>query len=192
MRTAAIVLTGVALTGQLIWILFLHGSIGWITAVAVACVALQLATAARLRPVTIVVRTALGLLLLGSVADRFGLLGAPGDSGVSWGSFDAFTDYTRSLLPSFLHALTSPAAIAATAAEALLGIALVVGIAMRATASATAALLASFAVAMLTSVGFDAMSGYGVTVLAAGALLTASAAQEGRRVVDFRRTPAPA
>ncbi|WP_194820346.1 hypothetical protein [Nocardia sp. XZ_19_385] len=192
MRTAAMVLTGVALTVELIWILFMHGAIGWITAVAVACVAIQLGTAARIRAINIVVRTALGLLLLGSVADRFGFLGAPGDPGISWGSFDAFTDYTRSLLPTFLHALTSPAAVTATALEAVLGLALVVGFATRATASATSALLAAFALAMLTSVGFDDMSGYAVTVLATGALLTATAARDGHRVFAYRRTPAPA
>ncbi len=57
------------------WILALDGSIGWITATAVSCVAVQLATTARIRAVNIAVRVVLGLLLLGSVADRFGFLG---------------------------------------------------------------------------------------------------------------------
>ncbi|MEV0252440.1 DoxX family membrane protein [Nocardia sp. NPDC050712] len=189
MRTVALVLTGVALTAELLWLLFLHGSIGWITAIAVGCVAVQFGTAARVRAITVVVRVVLGLLLLGSVADRFGFLGAPGDSGVSWGSFDAFTDYTASLLPSFLETLATPAAVTATVAETVLGLALIVGFATRATASATAVLLATFGLAMLTSVGFDAMSGYAVAVLAAGAFSTATAAPPVRRPVGY---PAPA
>lgn len=35
----------------------------------------------------------------GAVADRFGGLGAPGTSGVTWGGWSSFTTYTGTLVP---------------------------------------------------------------------------------------------
>ncbi|MEV6561783.1 hypothetical protein AB0M22_39105 [Nocardia sp. NPDC051756] len=196
MRTAAWGFACAALVTELGWLLFFDGSLGWITATAVAVVAVQVGTLGRVRVVSIVVRVVLGLLLLGSVADRFGLLGAPGAAGVSWGSFDAFVDYTRTLLPGFVSGLASPAAVAATIFEFGLGVALVVGLVPRITAAATAGLLAVFMLAMWTSLGFAAMSAYAVAVLAGGAALAAAAARkpvvERVSAADRRVLPEPA
>ncbi|MFE9583103.1 hypothetical protein ACFYO1_42485 [Nocardia sp. NPDC006044] len=184
-----------ALVTELAWLLFFDGSLGWITATAVAIVALQAGTLGRIRVVSVVARVALGLLLLGSVADRFGLLGAPGDAGVSWGSFDSFADYTRTLLPGFAGGLAAPAAVAATILEFGLGLALVVGLLPRITAAATAGLLAVFMLAMWTSLGFAAMSAYAVAVLAGGAALLATAKKpvvERISVGERRAVPEPA
>lgn len=195
MRTAALGFACAALVTELAWLLFFDGSLGWITATAVAVVAVQVGTLGRVRVVSIVVRVVLGLLLLGSVADRFGLLGGPGDAGVSWGSFDAFVDYTRTLLPGFVSGLAAPAAVAATILEFGLGVTLVVGLVPRITAAGTAGLLAVFMLAMWISLGFAAMSAYAVPVLAGGAALLAVAQKpvvERISAAEQRVLPEPA
>src|SRR5919198_431737 len=58
---------------------------------------------------------AIGLELVGAVADRFGLLGGPGSPGVSWGDWSHFRAESAELVP--WNALAQPAAIAATIAE---------------------------------------------------------------------------
>lgn len=175
MRTAAMVFTGVALLVELGWLAVGSGSIGPVTWVAVALIAATTVTLARVRALVVLTRVALGVLLAGSVADRFGLFGEPGADGVSWGSYAEFVEYTRTLLPSFTATAAPVAAAAATVAEIGLGIALLVGIRTRFTASAAAALFAVFALAMLTSVGFAATAEYAVPVLIGGALIVAAA-----------------
>ncbi|WP_225725908.1 MULTISPECIES: hypothetical protein [unclassified Nocardia] len=175
-RTIAIATTATMLGIEVAWLLFAHGSIGWITALVVASVGVMVATGARYRPSMITARILVGLLLLGSVADRFGLLGGPGSSGVSWGEYSAFTDYTRKLLPLRLAPLAPTAAATATAAEFTLGLALLIGYAVRYAAAAAAALLTTFGLAMATSVGISDMLSYAVPVLAAGAALIATTA----------------
>ncbi|MFI6166041.1 hypothetical protein ACIBCN_04560 [Nocardia sp. NPDC051052] len=196
MRTAAWGFACAALVTELGWLLFFDGSLGWITATAVAIVAVHVVTLGRFHLVSVIVRVALGLLLLGSVADRFGLLGASGESGVSWGSFDGFVDYTRTLLPAFATGLASPAAIAATTLEVGLGAALVVGLLARITAAAAAGLLAVFMLAMWTSLGFAAMSAYAVPVLVGGAAMVAAGAAKravgGSSVAGHRVLTEPA
>ncbi|MFI5503314.1 hypothetical protein ACIA5E_30020 [Nocardia asteroides] len=176
MRTAAVVFTGVALLVELGWLAVGSGSIGPVTWVAVALIGATTVTSARVRALVVLTRVALGVLLAGSVADRFGLFGEPGADGVSWGSYPEFVEYTRTLLPSFAAAAAPVAAVVATVAEIGLGVALLVGIRSRFTAYAAAALFAMFALAMLTSVGFAATAEYAVPVLIGGALLVAAAA----------------
>ena len=48
---------------------------------------------------TVILRIALAAGLLSAVADRFGLWGHAGSSGVAWGNFDAFLSYTAKLNP---------------------------------------------------------------------------------------------
>ncbi|PXX56597.1 hypothetical protein DFR70_119149 [Nocardia tenerifensis] len=196
MRTAAWGFACAALLTELAWLLFFDGSLGWITATAVAIVAVHVGTLGRFRVVCVAVRAVLGLLLLGSVADRFGLLGAPGDDGVSWGSFAAFIDYTRTLLPTFVSRLTGGIALAATVVEFVLGAALLIGVRPRVVAAATAGLLATFTLAMWASLGFAAMSAYAVPVLLAGAAMVATGparrADERTSPTDPRVLPEPA
>lgn len=172
-RTSAIAIAALAVVWELIWLLFAHGSIGWITAVVVIAIGVAVLTGGRYSPILLTVRILLGALLLGSVADRFGLFGGPGTEGVSWGGYSEFVDYTRTLLPDFADAAAPVAAASATALEAGLGFALILGIATRRTASASAALFAVFTVAMATSVGVSEMLSYAVPVMAAGAALIA-------------------
>ena len=119
----------------------------------------------------LLVRLALGVTLLSAVADRFGIWGPPGAAAVSWGDWTHFVAYTakvNSFLPSGLAPVL---AILATAAEALLGIALILGIFRRPVAFASAALFAVFAGAMTLSFGVKAPLSFSVFVDFAAALL---------------------
>src|SRR4051812_49685561 len=64
-------------------------------------------------------RVALAFSFLSAVADRFGLWGPFGVTGVAWGDFERFTAYTAQLLWFLPPSLVSPAAILATGAEVI-------------------------------------------------------------------------
>ncbi|MFE3189696.1 hypothetical protein ACFXHA_11855 [Nocardia sp. NPDC059240] len=179
-RTIAITAAATMLGIEIGWLLFAHGSIAWITAIVVAVVAAMVLTRAQYRPLVIAARILLGALLLGSVADRFGLLGGPGSSGVSWGEYSAFVDYTRKLLPHWAGPLTQAAAAGATVVEFALGLALVLGLAVRYTAAAAALVFATFGIAMATSVGVSDMLSYAVPVFATGAAVIAGQRDSAR------------
>src|SRR3954466_10058975 len=72
-------------------------------------------------------RFALGASFLSAVADRFGLWGPFGAKNVSWGTFAHFVDYTGAVMSVFPSSLAVSFAWAATVAETLFGILLVVG-----------------------------------------------------------------
>ena len=116
-------------------------------------------------------RWALGATFLSAVADRFGWWGAPGSANVSWGDWAHFVAYTATV-NHFLPAGMAPAlAVLATAAEALLGVALLLGAFPRSVAWASAGLLGLFAGAMTLSLGVKAPLDYSVFADAAAALL---------------------
>ncbi|MFS8103078.1 hypothetical protein LFM09_38720 [Lentzea alba] len=69
----------------------------------------------------------LGLAFGGAVADRFGLLGAPGSEGVAWGDWRSFTVYTGQPMPWAPEWLVPLAAVGATAAEIALFVWLISG-----------------------------------------------------------------
>ena len=122
----------------------------------------RLSIANRIAP--LLLRLALGATLLSAVADRFGIWGPPGAATVSWGDWTHFVAYTAKV-NSFLPSAIAPAlAIIATAAEALLGITLILGIFRRPVAFASAALFALFAGAMIVSFGVKAPLNYSVFV----------------------------
>lgn len=126
----------------------------------------------------------LGLDFLGAVADRFGALGGPGDPGVSWGSWDAFVDYTASVLPSMSRSLVTAGAVGATIAELAIGILLMLGVQRRWVGKASAGLLFGYLVAMATSLGAGEVADYALPIFIGGSLLVSS--------VPARRTgPAP-
>jgi putative oxidoreductase len=115
-------------------------------------------------------RWALAVTILSAVADRFGLWGPPGSANVSRGDWPHFVAYTAKV-NSFLPAIVAPAlAIVATAAEGLLGVALLLGVFPRAVAWASAVLLALFAGAMTLSFGIKAPLNYSVFADGAAAL----------------------
>src|SRR5690348_15464697 len=90
------------------------------------------------------VRIALGSAFLSPVADRFGLWG----KSAGWGDFANFTHYVAQV-NSFMPAFTIPfLAWAATAAETILGVLLILGIWARWAALGSAILLFFFGTAM--------------------------------------------
>ena len=114
-------------------------------------------------------RTALGAAFLSAVADRFGLWGKYG----GWGNFANFTHYTAQV-NSFTPAFIIPfLAWAATAAELLLGVGLVLGLWPRRLALGAATLLFLFGTAMAISLGIKSPLDYSVFSASAGAVLLA-------------------
>ena len=113
------------------------------------------------------VRIALGSAFLSPVPDRFGLWGKH----ASWGNFANFTRYVAEV-NSFMPAFTIPfLAWAATAAETILGILLILGTAPRRVALGSAILLFLFGMAMVISLGIKKPLDYSVFSASAGALL---------------------
>jgi putative oxidoreductase len=114
-------------------------------------------------------RLAIGVAFLSAVADRFGLWGRHGD----WGNFATFTQYTARV-NSFMPAALIPfLAWTSTAAELLLGIALILGLWLRWVALSSAILLFMFGMAMAISFGIKSPLDYSVFSASAGALLLA-------------------
>ncbi|MGW1540109.1 hypothetical protein ACWCPM_07555 [Streptomyces sp. NPDC002309] len=129
------------------------------------------------RAATVVVRLALAAGFLSAVADRWGLWGAQGTDGVAWGTFGAFVDYTGDLAPYLSGWLLDTAAVATTAAELLLGLALFLGLALRWTAWLSAGLLAVFGLSMAFFMNPQAPLSYSVFSAGAAAALLALAPQ---------------
>lgn len=123
----------------------------------------------RIAPGTL--RWALGVTLLSAVADRFGGWGPPGQANVSWGNWTHFVAYTARV-DGFLPAMLAPTlAVVATAAEIVLGVALLLGVYRRAVAWAAAGLFVTFAMAMSLSFGVKSPLNYSVFADTAAALL---------------------
>ncbi|EDY17332.1 DoxX family protein [Chthoniobacter flavus Ellin428] len=119
-------------------------------------------------------RLALAAAFFSAVADRFGLWGAPGAHGVSWGDWPHFLAYTSKLLWFLPPALVNVGAWAATIAEVVLGIALLTGRWSHIVALATVALLTSFGLTMTVALGVKAPLDYSVFTATAAALLLAA------------------
>lgn len=114
-------------------------------------------------------RLALGAAFLSGIASRFGLWGA----GVGYGNFRNFERYTAEV-NAFMPAAAIPfLAWAATVAELVLGVLLVLGLWRRTVALASAGLLALFALAMTASMGIKEPLDYSVFAACAAALLLA-------------------
>jgi uncharacterized membrane protein YphA (DoxX/SURF4 family) len=120
---------------------------------------------------TIFARVALAAAFLSAVADRFGLWGPQGAPNVGWGNFESFTAYVHVLAPYLSGALLHVAAWGATAVEILLGVALLLGAALRWVSFASAATLTVFGVSMFFFAGFETPFSASVFTAAAAALL---------------------
>jgi putative oxidoreductase len=119
-------------------------------------------------------RIALGAAFLSGIASRFGLWGKD----VGYGNFAGFVRYTAEV-NSFMPAATIPfLAWAATVAELVLGVALVIGFRWRWAALGSALLLLLFATAMAISFGIKSPLDYSVFSASAGALLLALVGSE--------------
>jgi len=97
---------------------------------------------------TIIARLSLAAGFLSAVADRLGLWGPSGHASVAWGSFSAFLDYTHQLAPYLSGWMLQATAWTVTVVELTLGLALLLGVALRWVAGASAGLLLIFAASM--------------------------------------------
>lgn len=132
----------------------------------------------RIQLAAILLRVALAVSYLSAVADRFGLWGPPGTPGVAWGAWPPFVDYTGLLnffAPTATHA---PLAWAATVAEVVIALGLLVGWRLRWFALASGVLLSLFALTMTLSMGIKAPLDYSVLTATAGSFLLTAWAWE--------------
>jgi putative oxidoreductase len=121
-------------------------------------------------------RIALGAAFLNGIASRFGLYGKD----VGYGNFDNFIRYTAEV-NSFMPASTIPfLAWAATVAELLFGVTLILGLWTRWVALGSAVLLLLFGVAMAISFGISSPLDYSVFSASAAALLLVVYYSRGR------------
>jgi uncharacterized membrane protein YphA (DoxX/SURF4 family) len=133
-----------------------------------------------LRVAIVYARLALGIGFLSAVADRFVLWGAAGGRNVAWGSFDRFLIYLAKLNP-YLPARGVPAmGWFVTAAEIVLGVALIFGIATRQVAFLSGVLLLTFALGMTIGTGVKTALDASVFAASAGAFLLALSCQHER------------
>ena len=93
----------------------------------------------------LLLRWVLGATLLSATTDRFGIWGPPGAANVAWGDWAHFVAYTAKVNSFLPDTLAPTLAVIATAAELLLGIALILGVFRRPVAFASALLFAVFA-----------------------------------------------
>jgi uncharacterized membrane protein YphA (DoxX/SURF4 family) len=124
--------------------------------------------------IMVFLRIALGIAFLSAVADRFGLWGTYGQPNVSWGDFSRFVDYTGQLNWFAPTAVIPALAWAATFAEIVLGLALVLGFFTRVAALLSGLLLLVFALTMTFGLGVKAPLDYSVFSSCAGAFLLAA------------------
>jgi uncharacterized membrane protein YphA (DoxX/SURF4 family) len=121
-------------------------------------------------------RVALAAGFLSAVADRFGLWGPVGAANVAWGAWQPFVDYVAKLNWFAPPASTPILAWAATVAEVVLGIGLLIGWQLRWFALAAGLLLLSFAITMTLALGVKAPLDFSVFAAAGGAFLLAASA----------------
>lgn len=119
----------------------------------------------------ILLRVALGITFLVSVADRFGFLGPYGTKNISWGDWKHFVQYVAVLNWFVPKALVPILAGLETAIETILGVALLPGIWQRTVAWCSAGLLLLFALTMSVALGVVAPLSYSVFTAFGGALL---------------------
>jgi uncharacterized membrane protein YphA (DoxX/SURF4 family) len=136
---------------------------------------------------SVVLRLALGFSFLSAVADRFGLWGAYGEPNVAWGNFARFVAYTGQLTWFVPKATIPIMAVAATCAETLLGILLVLGWQTRIAALSSGVLLLLFAVGMTGATGIKAPLDYSVFSAMGGAFLLATCAEYPFSIDRLRR-----
>lgn len=135
---------------------------------------------------TVFLRFALGFSFLSAVADRFGVWGAYGQPSVSWGDFAHFIAYTGKLNWFAPAALLPVLAWAATFAEILLGLTLVLGLFTRAAALLSGMMLLLFALTMTLALGVKAPLNFSVFSASAGAFLLAAYGKYPLSVDAFR------
>jgi uncharacterized membrane protein YphA (DoxX/SURF4 family) len=140
------------------------------------------------RYASVFLRLALGAAFLSAVADRFGLWGPAGTANVAWGDFQRFTAYTARVNPWAPAPTVAALAWAATVAEVVFGVALILGFFTRWSALLSGVLLLLFAFGM--TVGTGLKSALSASVFsAAAAAFALSVLAPGLWTVDGRRRP---
>jgi hypothetical protein len=150
------------------------GPVTWVLVVVITACAAQTLTGPDSTSARFLGRLTALLLALdfaGAVLDRFGVLGAPGSPGVLWGDWARFEAYTSLLLHDPGPGVVFAAAVAATALEVVLAVALASGWQRRWVGKAVAALFVVYLVAMLTGAARADALRYAMPVLIGGALL---------------------
>jgi uncharacterized membrane protein YphA (DoxX/SURF4 family) len=116
-------------------------------------------------------RLAMAVIFLMAVMDRLGLLGAPGSSGVSWGDWKHFIDYTNTLVPFANRKIANFLGLVATVAETVFGICLVIGLKVKQIALGAAVLTFCFGLCMAIFVSISAPFNYPVFVFTGAGLV---------------------
>jgi putative oxidoreductase len=111
---------------------------------------------------------------LSSVADRLGIWGAPGTPNIAWGAWAPFVEYAAKLNWFAPAPIVSFLAWAATFAEIVFAVGLIVGWQLRWFAFGSGLLLLCFALAMTLALGIKAPLNYSVFAASAGAFFLAS------------------
>jgi len=119
-----------------------------------------------------------------AVADRLGLLGS---AGASWGSWDAFVDYTARMLPFVPAPLVEATAFSATAGEVALAVWLLSGWQRRWAGKAAAGLLAVYLLAMGFAFGPAEVARFALPIQIGGALLVSAVPSRRERTTDGRQ-----
>jgi putative oxidoreductase len=179
MKTVALAVLWVAIAAQVIWIgvwVHHHGSVHGVQYALFSTLGFAVLgiTRGRYRWIATALRMFIGFAFFSAVLDRFGVYGAAGAPGVSWGNFKVFTIYTG-MVNSFLPVAVIPAlAVVETLIEAVLAVAMLIGAGLRVAVWASAALLFSFGTAMTVSLGLASQFAYAVFVFAAGCWVLAT------------------
>lgn len=119
----------------------------------------------------LLLRCALGITFLTPVADRLGILGAPGTGNIEWGNWNNFINYTSTLMPVFERSMVNAMGGIATVAELLVGICLIIGFKTKYAALGASLITLTFIVFMTLSVGIQKPVNYGVFTAAAAGLV---------------------
>jgi putative oxidoreductase len=123
---------------------------------------------------SVFLRLSIAAGFLSASADRFGWWGINGAKGVSWGDWQHFVNYTNVLLPFAPPALANVFAIAATVAEIVIAILLMIGLYTRLAAFSAGLLALFFAFSMTFTLGIKAPFSYSVFIVSAAGFLLAA------------------
>jgi uncharacterized membrane protein YphA (DoxX/SURF4 family) len=142
----------------------------------------------RIRIVEVALRVSLAAAFLSAVADRFGWWEPFGQG--AWGNMASFANYVHQLTPFASGWVLTVIVWASTAAEAILGVMLLIGWKPRLVGAATCLLLITFGIAMAISLGVESPLSYSVfsaaSAAAAYATLGATSPSTARKVRPCR------
>ena len=136
----------------------------------------------------LILRLALGAGFLLPVMDRLGWLGAPGTSGVAWGDWTHFVEYTNTLIPFVTRPLANLMALGATMAELIVGIFLIIGLKIKEVALGAALLTLSFGLCMAIFIRIGAPFAYPVFVFTGAGLVLSGIGQYKWSMDDYLAT----